>query len=155
MSYCYCHNLTSAMSSVPVDFSSADWENPLQPGEHCVACHSKFIRFSGHERPLSVFILENSTSTRFCLRSRATGYHDISDVFCALLSGVVELITHRFGRNTNAWSSSLRSVMRNIVLVMLEHIFLPREVAYSFPHKIDLSLCFHDWKLSQETPISS
>ena len=46
------------MSSVPVDFSSADWENPLQPGEHCVACHSKFIRISGHERPLSVFVLE-------------------------------------------------------------------------------------------------
>ena len=60
-----------------------------------------------------------------------------------------------FGRNTNAWSSSLRSVMRNVVLVMLEHIFLPREVAYSFPHKIDLSLYFHGWKLSQETPISS
>ena len=143
------------MSSVPVDFSSTDWENPLQPGEHCVACFSKLIRLSGVERPLSVFIVENSTSTRFCLRSRATGYHDIANVFSALLSGVVDLITHRFGHETLVWSTTMRSVVRTIVLVLLEHIYSPREIAYSFPHKVDLSLYFNGWRLSQEAPLSA
>ena len=142
------------MSSIPVDFSSADWENPLQPGERCIACHSKLLRLSEIERPMSVFVLENSTSTRFCLRSRATGYHDISDVFCALLSGVVDLITHRFGRDTQAWSATMRNVVRTIVLVLLEHIYSPRGIAYSFPHKVDLSLYFNGWRLSQEAPLS-
>ena len=145
---------TFKMSSIPVDFSSADWENPLQPGERCIACHSKLLRLSEVERPMSVFVLENSTSTRFCLRSRATGYHDISDVFCALLSGVVDLITHRFGRDTQAWSATMRNVVRTIVLVLLEHIYSPRGIAYSFPHKVDLSLYFNGWRLSQEAPLS-
>ena len=142
------------MSSVPVDFSSTDWENPLQPGERCIACHSKLIRLSGVERPLSIFVIENSTSTRFCLRSRATGYHDIAHVYCALLSGLINLITHRFGHDTSAWSTTMRSVVRTIVLVLLEHIYSPRGIAYSFPHKVDLSLYFSGWRLSQEAPLS-
>ena len=143
------------MSSVPVEFSSTDWENPLQPGERCIAYHSRLLRLSGVERPLSVIIVENSTSTRFCLRSRATGYHDIANVFSALLSGVVDLITHRFGHETLAWSTTMRSVVRTIVLVLLEHIYSPREIAYSFPHKVDLSLYFNGWRLSQEAPLSA